>query len=206
MKVRCLFFHWADLCSILKSIFGVHIWDISWSVHSVNPSTNLLSKIPQTNGEVSEMWNQSYKLEKKNHLFFLKTSLVYLGTSPDTIGKISWPLKEAILEAQTFSQNFEKFGSKLLGALETSFFHQYASVIPFWKALDIQILDSQRWKTSEVIRGRQRLLKMKKIVSITFFAKVWRTPNLKLKPSGHFVGDSWKKSSGMRPGRHFFWR
>ena len=105
-------------------------------------------------GEVSEMWNQSYKLEKKNYLFFLKTSLVYLGTSPDTIGKISWPLKEAILEAQTFSQNFEKFGSKLLGALETSFFHQYASVIPFWKALKIQILDSQRWKTSEVIRGR----------------------------------------------------
>ena len=139
------------------------------------------------------MWNQSYKLKKKIIFFFLKTSLVYLGTSPDTIGKISWPLKEAILEAQTFSQNFEKFGSKLLGALETSFFHQYASVIPFWKALDIQILDSQRWKTSEVIRGRQRLLKMKKIVSITFFDKVWRTPNLKLKPSGHFVGDSWKK-------------
>ena len=156
-------------------------------------------------GEVSEMWNQSYKLEKKNHLFFLKTSLVYLGTSPGTIGKISWPLKETILEAQTFSQNFEKFGSKLLGALETSFFHQYASVIPFWKALDIQILDSQRWKTSEVIRGRQRLLKMEKIFSITFFDKVWRTPNLKLKPSGHFLGNSWKKISGMGPGRHFFW-
>ena len=141
---------------------------------------------------------------KKNHLFFLKTSLVYLGTSPDTIGKISWPLKEAILEAQTFSQNFEKFGSKLFGALETSFFHQYASVIPFWKALDIQILDSQRWKTSEVIRARQRLLKMKKIVSITFFDKVWWTPNLKLKPPGYYVGDLWKKISWMRLGKPFF--
>ena len=39
-----------------------------------------------TNGEVSEMWNQSYKLKKKIALFFLKTSSVYLGQSPDTIG------------------------------------------------------------------------------------------------------------------------
>ena len=158
-----------------------------------------------TIGVVSQISDKSLNLKKKVAVFFLETSLVHLGTSPDTIGKTSWPLKEAILEDQTFSQNFDKFGSKLLGALETSFFHQYASVIPFWKALDIQILDFQSLKTSEVIRGRQRLLKMKKIISITFFDKVLRTPNLKLKPSGHFVGDTWKKSSGMRPGRHFFW-
>ena len=40
-------------------------------------------------GEVSEIWDKSLKLEKKNHLFFLETSLVHLGASPDTIGKIS---------------------------------------------------------------------------------------------------------------------
>ena len=165
-----------------------------------------ITPLQNTEGGVYEMLHRSFKLEIFVVVFFLETSLIHLGASPDIIGKISWPLKEAILEAQTFSQNFEKFGSKLLGALETSFFHQYASVIPFWKAPDIQILDFQRWKTSEVIRGRQRLLKMKKIVSITFFDKVWQTPNLKLKPSGHFVGDSWKKSCGMGPGRHFFWR
>ena len=50
-------------------------------------------------------------------------------------------LKEAIMEVQSFS-NFDEFESKLLGALESSFFNQYASVIPFWKALDIHILDS----------------------------------------------------------------
>ena len=35
------------------------------------------------------------KISKK--IFLLKTSLVCLGASPDIIGKISWPLKEAVL-------------------------------------------------------------------------------------------------------------
>ena len=39
--------------------------------------------------EVFEIWDKGYKVKKINLLFFLKTSLVYLGTSPDTIGKIS---------------------------------------------------------------------------------------------------------------------
>ena len=29
-------------------------------------------------------------------------------------------------------------------------------------------------------------------------------PFSKVKPFKHFVGDPWKKSSGMGPGRHFF--
>ena len=42
-----------------------------------------------TSGEVFEIWDKGYKVKKINLLFFLETSLVYLGTSPDTIGKIS---------------------------------------------------------------------------------------------------------------------
>ncbi len=40
-------------------------------------------------GGFSEMWDQSFTLEKKSSNFFLKTSLVHLGGSPDTIGKVS---------------------------------------------------------------------------------------------------------------------
>ena len=39
------------------------------------------------------MWDQSYKLQNNNALFFLETSLVYLGTSPDNIGKTSFTSK-----------------------------------------------------------------------------------------------------------------
>ena len=92
-------------------------------------------------GEVFEIWDKGYKVKKKITFFFLKTSLVYLGTSPDTIRKISWPLKEAVLEAQTFPLNLIKSDSKLLGALESLFLDLYASVLPFWKDLDLQILD-----------------------------------------------------------------
>ena len=61
------------------------------------------------------MWHFYWKLEvrslksrtkatksKIKFTFFLKTSLVYLGTSPDTIGKISWPLKEPFWRLQLF--------------------------------------------------------------------------------------------------------
>ena len=117
------------------------------------------------------LWNVQPKLKsrKKIAFFLLETTLVCLGASPDIIGKISWPLKEAILEAQTFPLNLIKSDSNLLGALESSFLDQYASVLPFRKALDIQLLDFESLKTSEVIRGRQRPLKMKKKVFITFF-------------------------------------
>ena len=40
-------------------------------------------------GGFSEMLHRSFKLEKKNYLFFLETSLIHLGASPDIIGKIS---------------------------------------------------------------------------------------------------------------------
>ena len=56
-------------------------------------------------------------------------------------------------EAQTFSINLDKSESKLQGVLDTSISIQYASVIPFWKALDIHILENKCWLTSEVIRG-----------------------------------------------------
>ena len=156
-------------------------------------------------GGFSEIWHQSFKLEKKSSNFFLKTSLVHLGGSPDTIGKVSWPLKEAILEAKTFVLNLDKFEWKLQGALETSIFIRYASVIPFWKPLGVLMKLCTIWLTSEVIRGHQRPLKMKKMGLITFFDQVWQTPNFKLKPSEHYVGYPWKKISWMRPGRHFFW-
>ena len=77
------------------------------------------------------MCHQSFKLEKKSSNFFLWTSLVYLGGSPDTIGKISWPQKEASLEAKTFALNFDEFEWKLQGALGTSIFIRFASVIQF---------------------------------------------------------------------------
>ena len=77
-----------------------------------------------------------FQTRKKSSNFFLKTSLVNLGGSPDTIEKVSSPLKKASLEAKTFVLNLDKFESKLQGALETSIFIQYASVIPFWKAID----------------------------------------------------------------------
>ena len=112
-------------------------------------------------GEVSEIWNQSYKLEKKNHLFFLKTSLIHLGASPDTIGKISWPLKVAILEASTFSINFDKSESKLQRALDTSIFIQYVSVIPFWKAFDIHISENKCFSTES---ARPQILNLRQYV------------------------------------------
>ena len=68
----------------------------------------------------------------------LETSLIHLGTSPDMVG----PLKEAVLEAQSFPLNLIKSESKLLGDLEISFLDQYANFIPFLKALERQILDS----------------------------------------------------------------
>ena len=106
-----------------------------------------------TFGEVSESWDKGYKVKKNMADFFLKSSLVYLGTSPDTIGKISWPLKEAILEASTFSLNLLKSDLKLLEALETSILIQYASVIPFRKPLDVLMKLCTIWLTSEAIRG-----------------------------------------------------
>ena len=56
-------------------------------------------------------------------------------------------------EDQTFSMNLDNSESKLHGVLETTIFIQYASVIPFWKALDIHILENKCCLTSEVIRG-----------------------------------------------------
>ena len=157
------------------------------------------------NGGFFEMWDQSFKLEKKSSNFFLKTSLVHLGGSPDTIEKVSWPLKEASLEAKTLLLNLVKLEWKLQGALETSIFIRYASVIPFRKPLGVLMKLCRIGLTSKAIRGRQRPLKMKKRGLITFFEEVLQTPNFKLKPSEHFVGDPWKKISWMRLGRHFFW-
>jgi len=141
--------------------------------------------------------------KKKKHIFFLETSLVHLGASPDTIGQICWPLKEAILEVETFSLNFDKSESKLQRALETSIFIQNASVIPFWKALDIQISKNKCFWTLEVNRGRQRPLKIKKMVLITFECIVWWPPNFELKPPRQYVGHPWKKISWMGPGGPF---
>ena len=59
--------------------------DAEFTHHYKSPSPSPTIDI----GEVSQMWDQSYKLEKNNALFFLETSLVYLGTSPNTIGKTS---------------------------------------------------------------------------------------------------------------------
>ena len=150
------------------------------------------------------MLHRSFKLEIFFAVFLLKISLIHLGASPDIIGKISWPLKEAILEVQTFSLNLNKSESKLQEVLEASIFIQYASVIPFWKPLDRLILEIKSFLTSEVNWGHQRLLKMKKMILITFFEDIWWTPNLKLKPPGYFVGDPWKKISWMRPQKPFF--
>ena len=133
------------------------------------------------------MLHRSFKLEFFLYHFSLETSLIHLGASPDIIGKFSRPLKEAILEVQTFSLNCDKSESKLQGALDTSIFIQYVSVIPFWKALDIHISKNKFILTSEVNRGRQRLPKMKKMTLITFFDKVVPTPNFKLKPSGQYI-------------------
>ena len=77
----------------------------------------------------------------------------------------------AILEVETFSLNFDKSESKLQRALETSIFIQNASVIPFRKALGIQISKNKCFWTSEVNPGRQRPLKIKKMVLITFECK-----------------------------------
>ena len=79
--------------------------------------------------------------------------------------------------------------SKLLEALKTSIFIQYASVIPFRKPLGVLMKLCRIGLTSEAIRGRQRPLKMKKRGLITFFEEVLRTPNFKLKPSELVVGD-----------------
>ena len=48
-----------------------------------------IAKRKTQGGEVSETWDKGYKVKKNMADFFLKSSLVYLGTSPDTIGKIS---------------------------------------------------------------------------------------------------------------------
>ena len=114
---------------------------------------NQVSQVIQGGQWVEEHWvvyhrrslwifRPKLKSQKKYCTFFLETSLVYLGTSPDIIGKISWPLKEAIPEPQTFPLNLTKYESKLLGSLEGSFLGQYASAIPFWNPLDTQIWDS----------------------------------------------------------------
>ncbi len=42
-------------------------------------------------------------------------------------------------KALTFLMNFEKSESTVQGDLDTSIFSQYASVIPFWKTLDMHI-------------------------------------------------------------------
>ena len=63
------------------------------------------------------------------------------------------------LEVETFSLNFDKSESKLQRALETSIFIQNASVLPFRKALGIQISKNKCFWTSEVNPGR---LKFKK--------------------------------------------
>ena len=42
-------------------------------------------------------------------------------------------------KALTFLMNFDKSESTVQGDLDTSIFTQYASVIPFWKALDMHI-------------------------------------------------------------------
>ena len=92
-------------------------------------------------------------------------------------------------KALTFLMNFNKSDSTVQGDLDTSIFIQYASVIPFWKALDIHISGGKSSLTSEANRGRWRLMKMKKKVLITFFDKVVPTPNFKLRPPGQYVGD-----------------
>ena len=42
-------------------------------------------------------------------------------------------------KALTFLVNFDKSESTVQGDLDTAIFIQYASVIPFWKALDMHI-------------------------------------------------------------------
>ena len=42
-------------------------------------------------------------------------------------------------KALTFLINFDKSESTVQGDLDTAIFIQYASVIPFWKALDMHI-------------------------------------------------------------------
>ena len=56
-------------------------------------------------------------------------------------------------EAQTFSVNLDNSETQIWGVLDISIFIQYASDIPFWKALDLHILENKCCLTSEVIRG-----------------------------------------------------
>ena len=59
----------------------------------------------------------------------------------------------------SFDSDLSKFIERVWasGGLEASIFIQYASVIPFQKALDIHILDNKCWLTSEVSGGHSRL-------------------------------------------------
>ena len=51
-------------------------------------SGGLLEQIWFYLGVVSQISDKSLNLEKRIAVFFLETSLVHLGTSPDTIGKL----------------------------------------------------------------------------------------------------------------------
>ena len=66
---------------------------------------------------------------------------------------------EGFPKALTFSMNFEKSNSTVQGDLDTLIFIQYASVIPFWKALDIH----KCFLTSDVNRGHLEVAFSKKI-------------------------------------------
>ena len=142
-KTEHVWFHWN-----LILVLWCHMLNLPYSTPLRHFLTNIML------GEVSQIRDQGYKVKKKMADFFLKSSLVYMGTSPDTIQKISWPRKEAILEASIFSLNLVESDSKLLEALETSILIQYASVIPFWKPLGVLMKLCTIWLTSEAIRGR----------------------------------------------------
>ena len=68
---------------------GLHDPQLHQPQQQVSILDGLVGEEASMIGDVFEIWDKGYKVKKINLLFFLKTSLVYLGTSPDTIGKIS---------------------------------------------------------------------------------------------------------------------
>ena len=78
-----------------------------------------------TQGEVSEIWNHFFKFNFFYVIFFAETSLGYLGTSPGSVGMVSWPQKGAIPGVQSFlldrSSDFMHFLKSLKGPSRHSF-------------------------------------------------------------------------------------
>ena len=70
-------------------------------------------------GEFSEIWCNFFKFNFFNVIFFVETSLGYLGTSPGPIEMVSWPQKGAIPGVQSFhldwSSDFMHFLKSLKG-------------------------------------------------------------------------------------------